>query len=350
MQPDQQQPQLVSPKVENPSMPTVGIDVPSNKNPKPGSKKILIIIVTILGVIATTIGVILIILQITKPTSPLDNDNGPDQLSQSESNPESTPDATSTDEKNVVPEPVADIPQDLLGIVNFLLGSKLNGRTMNGRTIETGRTIYYDDIDLMRDGKLSETWYINNIIAFKATPINLTTGQVQTIIDNENYPDEYKKRLTQGYDGTEVATLYKQLFGTEIQHQTARANCLTYAYDAATNIYYDYDNISGVGGCGGSTTLSRYYYPYDYAVSDSNAFVYVAAAMLEDNGRSITVYCDVTYSIEELNSGTASVCSHDATKQFTLNSSNYQDFAKYRFVFNRADDWTYYFNKVEKYK
>lgn len=67
------------------------------------------------------------------------------------------------------------------------------------------------------------------------------------------------------------------------------------------------------------------------------------------NEETTEVYCDVADYAEIGAGNPPKNCLENADlATFTLNESNYQDYTKYRFVFNKADDGTYYFSKVEK--
>ena len=97
-------------------------------------------------------------------------------------------------------------------------------------------------------------------------------------------------------------------------------------------------------GCGGTSSATNYYYKNAYTTDGDHAYVYVSASTLSE--ADLNIYCDIMlYGSGEK----PEVCgAFSDVDEFTLDASNYKDFAQYRFVFKKAANGTYYFEKVEK--
>ena len=162
----------------------------------------------------------------------------------------------------------------------------------------------------------------------------------------QEYQEEVRNQALQGIDGSIVSKKYKEVFGEEASKEELN-NCYAYKYNSTYDIYYK----DPIGGCGGTSPFKTYHYKNKYTTDGDKAYIYVFTAL--SDGENNNVYCDIAYlditGTFELTDD-AKVCDTVSTggKDFTLNDSNYQNFAQYRFVFNEADDGTYYFSKVEK--
>ena len=159
------------------------------------------------------------------------------------------------------------------------------------------------------------------------------------------YRESIRNTALQGIDGDIVSKRYKEVFGEKLSHEGSES-CYTYLYNSTNNFYYE----NPVGGCGGTSSYKTFHYKNKYTIEDNNAYVYVAVAL--SNAEDGNVYCDLSYldisGVFKL-AEDAKVCGTvSGNEDFALNESNYQDFAQYRFVFNKANDDTYYFSKVEK--
>jgi len=239
----------------------------------------------------------------------------------------------------------ADIIKELKEKVGIILG-----KIGDDDTITIGRSIITEDIILFSEGVMPmKTNIVHTIRSSKVKSVALTDDQISVVVANypESGRDAYRQFLKEGekaYNGDDVAKAYSEIFGGEIEHQgtggVTGGFCPPYGYFPELNIY-----VAGMPGCGGTTPYNRQYYVYDYTVSGDDAYVYIAAASSDAND---DLLCDV-YTYDELNnSESLNVCGSVSNLKDLINSSNYEDFAKYRFVFNKADDGTYYFVKVEK--
>ena len=123
------------------------------------------------------------------------------------------------------------------------------------------------------------------------------------------------------------------------------------------NSIYDFYFDAGLG-CGGTTPYERFYYKNRYTTDDDHAYVYTSTAFMSPTEGSdeedvvYNVYCDIAYLKQYKVSEDARICAtlntYDEVQNFTLDSSNYEQYSNYRFVFDKASDGNYYFNKVEK--
>lgn len=157
----------------------------------------------------------------------------------------------------------------------------------------------------------------------------------------------------EGIDANIVAQKYLDVFGKELVYSQIMNDkyCPVYSYSVANNVYY----LDPRGGCGGTSPYDNYYYKYKYTVQGNNTYVYVAATTVSPDtsenaqvNSDDIVYCDVVKYYADSNNK-PEVCTTIAEADaFTINDSNYQDFAQYRFVFHKADNGTYYFEKVEQ--
>ena len=304
----------------------------SEEATKPKSYKGLTVALSLLCILATVAASVFGFLYFTNNSPSNENTNNQANI---------TEPTESTDEEVAITDTY--VLRDLDEKIAVLLGGKLNDRQ-----ITVGRSIYTDDIVLIQNGILPESRYLYKAIS-KADNVYLNNEQVSTIIEASGYPDYFRQELSQGVKGDSVAKVYKYYFGNEVQHQELTDTCPGYHYYPEIDIYAP----DLIGGCGGATPYGRYYYIYDYKKNNSNAYAYIAAASSDPNDDfgNLKIYCNV-YDYETLKQEeNISICienypTSDGT--FTLDSSNYQNFAKYRFVFNKADDGTYYFSHVEK--
>lgn len=140
-----------------------------------------------------------------------------------------------------------------------------------------------------------------------------------------------------------VADAYKKMFGEELEHRTS-ATCPRYEYDAQNKVYRMSYN------CGGSSDAYHAFYSYNYTIKDDKAYVYRAIGSYGLWGNGCNVYKDYinwwpnTSLDQELYYSSCPGSGMD----FKITDSNYNDFAHYRYVFTKAADGTYYFEKIEK--
>lgn len=310
------------------------------------SSKVPIIIVSIIAIVMAVVATVFAYLYFTNLSSN-SGDGGTDKEQSSE---KQSDDSNNGDGSGDVSRSEANIIEELKEKVGIILG-KIN----DDNTIKVGRSIQNDDLELFTKGDLPDAVGIASIIlrSSELETIALSDDQIDKINGyySENYVNKvaFDKNLREfleenrsdgGFYGDDIAKIYHDIFGQDVIHQDIVYCPIYFNYYQELNIYYKLR-----GGCGGWTDYNRQYYVYDYDVSDDNAYVYIAAASSNGEGE---LMCDV-YTYDELNSGESiNVCGSVSDPEDLINSSNYQNFAKYRFVFNNADDGTYYFVKVEK--
>ena len=161
----------------------------------------------------------------------------------------------------------------------------------------------------------------------------------------QEYREEVRTQALQGIDGSIVSKKYKEVFGDEASKEEID-NCYTYKYNPTYDIYYE----NPIGGCGGTSPYKTYHFKNKYTTDGDNAYVYISTAL--SNAEDNNVYCDIANldisGIFKITDNARVCATITGNEDFILNESNYQDYAEYRFVFNEANDGTYYFNKVEK--
>ena len=140
-------------------------------------------------------------------------------------------------------------------------------------------------------------------------------------------------------DADVVKKKYHDLFGEDLDLNADFSQyCPSYVYNARLNMFV---NLSA---CGGTSDATTWYYKEKYTTDGDHASVYVRAATA--SGQEMKVLCDVAVDYKY---DAVTDCSEKyAYDGFELNQTNYQDFAQYRFVFKKAGDGTYYFERVEK--
>lgn len=140
-------------------------------------------------------------------------------------------------------------------------------------------------------------------------------------------------------DGDTVSAKYQDLFGESLNKEAKKGeyHCPNYVYDENIDMYVD------LSACGGTSDATAYYYKQKYTAAGDNAYVYVRAA--EKSGDEKAVYRDIVGFNYAENAGLKTDYDYET---FELDSSNYQDFQEYRFVFKKSSTGTYYFEKVEK--
>ena len=140
-----------------------------------------------------------------------------------------------------------------------------------------------------------------------------------------------------------IEEYYGKMFDpATIKHQsnTSSSACVgKYTYSAA-NQTYTFDSW----GCGGTLLPSDVAYIYDATTLGDKAYVYLAAGSYdfkENNGIPACAYYNDIYS-RGTKLGTCD------SSGFSIDESNYNDFTKYRFTFEKSADGDYYFTGSEK--
>lgn len=223
------------------------------------------------------------------------------------------------------------------------------------------RGIGQNDESLFHNGNITESSKVISVISntLELRPLNeeeIASAISQTGLSGES-ESYFRQNLAKGIDGNVVVEKYKEIFGEEIAKGPIATSCGQYEYDVIHELYYD----AGFG-CGGTTPYIRLYYKNRYTTDDKHAYVYTSAAFMsrtfETSPAGTTdklpwhVYCDITdlgpTGVADNAKECATLQTDEEADSFTLNDSNYEQYAQYRYVFDKADNGVYYFSKVEK--
>ncbi len=316
----------------------------ANEQPKPSHTATIIAV--ILALVAVALAGTFAYLYFTKPTIKLTDNTSSSNTSTNPVNPSTdtnttdttntTTDASFTKEGDAITN--SETISELTEKVSLLFGYEFDDNLI----ISTGGSVATEDIDLITNGDLEETYRINHL-AFSSTEARDLTDQEVETIENE---DGVSLVLTdkKGIDGDIIAAAYKNLFGKELEKGPVEKSACSFSYNKTVDVYYN-----GNGGCGGYSSYFRYYHITDFTEKEDTAYVYTQAASVESDS---AVFCDVSKEIQENGaSATVKTCAPALTETtgpegfFADTTAN---FARYRFVFNQADDGSYYFVKVEK--
>lgn len=229
-----------------------------------------------------------------------------------------------------------DIIQDLDEKIAILHDVSTTDKTIKIEAGPLGFAGYDFRPSLYSSGELAQ---FNDRLRFV---IHSLQDQFRAINPEERASIENSATIDMVVDGSIVADKYRDVFGEELDISTyvPTHKVPSYMYNDVYDFYY----LDPLYAGGGYSPLSEYYYKNKYTASDDYAYVYISTATL--NTEDGVVYCDiVTYE----NLASVKTCDNIATdEEFTLDESNYEDYANYRFVFKKAEDGTYYFVKVEK--
>lgn len=311
----------------------------TNEQPKP-SHTATIIAVT-LALVAVALAGTFAYLYFTKPTIKL-TDNTSKTINDT---PTPTPTPTPSPNQNTSFSPAgtaitnSETVNELTEKVSTLIGFDVD----DNLTISTGGSIFVEDIDLISNNVLTEKDKINHIVRKHSADARALTDQEVDTIENEDNTSLVLSDKT-GIDGDIIADAYKNLFNKDLENPKLEKGGCSYAYNQSVDVYY-----LDLLGCGGSGSYYRYYHITDFTEEGTTAYVYIQAASVESNG---DIFCDVSTTILETGADeNVAICAaaftdNDGPDQLFGNSST--NFARYRFVFNQADDGSYYFVKVEK--
>lgn len=303
---------------------------PPTEKPQKSSKP-LIWVLSILAVIGIAAAGVFAYLYFTRPTT---TPSEPPQDTSQETPPEETAEETEITDTYIL----RDLDEKMAILHN---------------TDETGPIIkklgvgYGYVSPLYKNGTLSEIARLAHISEAIAPNHYLGGAEVEAAIAEQGYDKEsaqsFRDIVHEGIKGDTMAAKYKDLFGEDLVK--GAANGEYYCPGAYYNSQYDF-YYNPVLGCGGTGPYFGVYYKNKYTTDGEHAYVYVSAGTF--NAEDTKTYCDIfEYGVSEPSK--PAVCGEDENPDsFTINESNYQKFAQYRFVFNKADDGTYYFVKAEK--
>lgn len=304
---------------------------PSQTNEPAKSSKPLICTLIILAVIAIAAAGVFAYLYFTKPTTP---PSEPSEETSQETPPEETAEETEITDTYIL--------RDLDEKIAILHNTEETGPLIKKMGVGYG---YVEP--LYKNGTLSEIARLAHISAATVPDFIITSRETESAIAEQGYDkdsaQDFRNTVHEGIKGDTMAAKYKDLFGETLVK--GAANGEYYCPGAYYNSQYDF-YYNPVLGCGGTGPYTGNYYKNKYTSDGEHAYVYISAGTF--NGADDRIYCDVLpYDSSEPDPSTA--CGEAENREDTIiNEGNYQKFAEYRFVFNKADDGTYYFVKVEK--
>ena len=329
------------------SVPSVDPTSPTNSK-KPKGLIATIIILAILALAGVAFGIYGMFLK-TQP----DNQPEPNQTPSNTEEPTEEPTTTENEETEITD---LSVIEDLDKKIAILFNTDNTDRMFN-----TGMGIGYYGLKLFHEGDISESEKVRSVITHTLELKPLDEERVNAAVAQNGYSGETEKFFREsirGVDGDLVAQKYKEVFGDTLVKGEIVEYCGYYKYNKQFDFYY-----SGIQGCGGRTPYSELYYKSRYTEDDDHAYVYTSSAVISPTFGTTPegynteeapfhVYCDVSYLGNNGITEDAKVCatlqSYDEKEAFSLDSSNYEQYSKYRFVFNKADNGAYYFDKVEK--
>ncbi len=216
--------------------------------------------------------------------------------------------------------------QKLIEMLNKKLES-LDVQTDDRRVVlfeKTRRINDFGEIDLMIVG-------LNNV-----KPVKVENGR-DYCYDLKTQKLEYKPSKC-GYDNInnyvvakDLEMFYKSMFGIPLDKKEQYDTCPRMLYNKEKDIYY---LSSSCGGAGYPTDLT---YIYKYTETVEAAYIYVAYGSMASNGDIYTDYnMKNQYKKEDYD--------------FKITSANYNDFSKYKLVFEKKDNDLHfvYIEKLEQ--
>ena len=182
-------------------------------------------------------------------------------------------------------------------------------------------------------------------------------AQINPAYDFTNFDSGKDRSIvteTFAIEGKTVADKYYDVYGEELvkKAETEPLLCHKYGYNASKDIYF-----ADWGGCGRVVSHLAQLYKEKFTKNDAigKAYIYVRVgtlgyhrSFLDIDGYCV-IYSDIsTYeNIHGITLEEYATCPYDLNPVF-INSSNYQNFTPYRFVFEKSADGIYHFSKVEK--
>ena len=221
------------------------------------------------------------------------------------------------------------------------------------RTDQTASTItiehLHPEMALYTNGDLSNAAKLSQVVltlANTSAAVTVTTDIANSILANfskEFYGEDLSgvQNELKGYTFAKntVDQKHREVFGTDPVYEQDATYCPMTYYDNSG--YYFILNR-----CGGDSPIVAYYYKNRYTTDDDHAYVYINAGAA--NGANSKIYCEIQPYGPESYSDASSACGDYSGDKSTIDATNHDKFAEYRFVFTKATDGTYYFEKVEK--
>ena len=222
-------------------------------------------------------------------------------------------------------------------------------------TTQTGSPIIikkgtHPEYSLYINGNLSENAKLSHVaesLKNHLEDLNWYPDREQKIMSEFNMTKDDISIFDKTIDANTVAKKYQDVFGEVLDFNRSEDGawyCPHYRYSKTLNMY-----IRSIA-CGGTSPHHSYYYKTKYTKDANHAYVYVSAVILDvQNGK---LYCSIgeTWDYYETAETCGSSNSKDQYGDYQLDEStlNLGSLGKYRFVFKKADNGTYYFEKVEK--
>lgn len=202
----------------------------------------------------------------------------------------------------------------------------------------------YDMIYELYNGTLSERAKIFTVYSYLKDQFKTPSTDIENTIITK-YPDNYDKTDFENVgsmiiDANTFASGYRALFGSnlDLNSVTDIASCPRHRYDDSLGL------IITDFRCGGTGPNISYFYKNRYTKDNNHVYAYIDAIEIGEEG----IYCGIKSGYKDdpsLKCDTAPATEN--IKEFDV--SPYRDkTGKYRFVFTKADDDTYFFEKVEK--
>ena len=172
--------------------------------------------------------------------------------------------------------------------------------------------------------------------------------EMQAIIDKTGYTNiakEFERGDMKAIERETLFAKYLDTYGEEFDEESIvnQRYCPTYYYEPTYDFYY-----GPITGCGGTGPYNGLYYKNKYTTDDEHAYVYVSVGTF--NEEDYNIYCGLITK-----DSYPSICEESRVPlgypdddDYVIDATNYQKYAQYRFVFNKADNGSYYFSKVEK--
>ena len=315
--------------IESSAAPEIQHDVPT-PTPPPKNHKKLLWILGIALILAIATAITFAVLYFTKPIPEQSSNEAP-------TSEEEPPVSTDSEEVEITDTYVIrDLDEKMSILHNVTETNSLIKKPGNGITYI--RSLY-------KDGNLSEIAKLVHLANSLTSDYFIGSDAMQSIISEQGYEgsitEAFRDYGTEAIKGETMAAKYLDTYGENLNKGAANGQfyCPGIFYNTAYDFYYN-----PVLGCGGTGPYTVLVYKNKYTADAEHAYVYVNVGTF--NAEDDKVYCDIIdYETSEL----PKVCGGPMEySEFDINENNYQDFTQYRFVFNKADNGTYYFVKVEK--
>lgn len=326
-----------------PIAPTASNENHPQADPQPTkSPKATIWCLAILATIAVITAIVFAVLYFTKPTNTASTsqDNTPAPTQPTE------PTEPAQDEEIIISDTY--VLRELDGKMAIIHDTTETGPFFIKQGVGLG---YYNVYPLYSGEGLSDIAKLVHVAKSTTSDYPISEDAMQAIISERGFDEPnaeaFRKTYKMGIKGETLETKYYDVFGETLDK--GAANGQPYCPSAFYNSTYDFYYLTSE--CGGTGPYTGLYYKNKYTANDKQAYVYVSTGTF--NADNHKIYCDIIdSSLGE--ASFPSVCEESVNPQgydmgdYKIDQTNYQNFAQYRFVFNKAEDGTYYFSTVEK--